>query len=769
MKKCFLCLVLALCLLAPMALAEDIGIEEQSAPTLLEKLDSAPEGLFVVGNTLYAQSWPGLVKKVENGWLQYNLNSEGSVDTICAAEDGFYILCRYYEVYNPATDSWEKPESGMFAIQHVALDEEGAPGKPEPVCGITWAVNEDNYPQIDAMMIQDGSAYISVHDDDMNWDKLALYRVDLTTGQGTKVLNDYLTGFIGYKDGLMLARYANWEELYDNGNQVKQPEVATIDLASGEITRLAELTSANAGSMVYDAATDSVYFADATLVYRFDSSFSAPTAVGYLIGGSSYGRSNGNAVLYKDRYLIGDWDDEERILSATIDPALLPSRTLRITNAWYSEEAIRAYAKAHPDVAIEYIELSGYTAEFYQSHMQSPQAADIYMLSLPYSPYAALEHYGLLTDLSGSEKLLSLVSSMYPNMTSAYLKDGKLYGLPVSISASVMGYYPAAFEKIGLSEEDVPATFDELMDFLLDWYYDYYDDYSEISLFEWSPELRDSLFSLIFQQQVLNCQAANVPLTFKGAEMQKLLGRLDSQEMRTVMEELGPKRDESGNIVTVFEWSEEPTSLFSSYANPMPSRYQSWNPPKTLLLRMSEDDDPAIQASVSLLVINRASQNQDLAMDLLEYISENLYQDLLTAMVPDVADPIEVSYYQDNIAFYQERIAEYQKELDKLENADPDDEETALMISSYQENLQYMQDRLVDIEENERWAFSAEDILYYKESIAPYLVVADSSIFTGTDNPAQSSIQRYIDGAMDAASFISEIDRIVNMMQMEGR
>lgn len=763
MKKRLLCLVLAMCLLAPLALAEDVAIETDSAPTLLEKLDSSPEGLFVMGDTLYGQHWQGLIKQVENGWLQYNLLDNDSIERIDAAEDGFYLLCRSYGVYNEATDTVERPEDGLFSIKRVALDEAGEPGKPEAVCGVIWDINEDNYPQIEAMKVMDGSAYILVHDDDMNWEKLSMYRIDLSSGKGTKVMNNYITGMIGYKDGLLLARYANWDEMYVDGTMVKMPEIVSIDPTSGEMVRLAELTSTNARSLVYDEATDSVYFADATFVYRYDSSFSAPTAVGYLIGS----HSSESAVLYKDHYIVGDWNDEERIISTTIDPNLLPSRTLRMSNTWYAEDAIRAYAKAHPDVAIEFVDLSGYTAEFYQNHMQSPQAADIYMLSLPYTPYAALEHYGLLADLSSSEKLMSLVSSMYPNMTDEYLKDGKLYGLPVAIYASMMGYYPKAFEKVGLTEEDVPTTFDELMDFILDWYYDYYDDYSEISLFEWSPELRSALFNLIFQQQVLNCQAANVPLSFKAPEVQRLLERLDSQEMKAAMAELGPKTDENGNVIEVYEWSEEPTALFSSYSDPMPQRYQRWNPPTTMLLRLNDGDEPAIEANINLMVVNRASANQDLAIDLLEYISENLTQDLLTTLVPDVADPIEVDYYQENLAYYQGRLDECEKAINELKENGADDESSDLLM--WQDQIQWLQERLVQIEEEERWAFSAEDVKYYKESIAPYLVVSASSIFTGADNPAYTSMQRYIDGSLDAASFISEIDRIVSMMQMENQ
>ena len=109
------------------------------------------------------------------------------------------------------------------------------------------------------------------------------------------------------------------------------------------------------------------------------------------------------------------------------------------------------------------------------------------------------------------------------------------------------------------------------------------------------------------------------------------------------------------------------------------------------------------------------------------------------------------------------------RELAKLEEDSADSEENATMIDIYRDQIQFMQDRLIQIQENERWAFSEEDVKYYKENIAPYLVVSSSSIFTSDNNPAATSIQRYIDGSKDAASFISEIDRIVSMMQVENQ
>lgn len=762
-----MCLMLALCLLPPLALAEDA--QETEVISITEKLEYTPDALFVSNGMLYAQTWQGLMKKVDGGWQSYVLTNNGNILTLAMAEDAVYYVLRQYETYNPDTDSWEKPDN-MHSIYRAPLDADGNIGEGEMLCGLEWDLNEDDYPQIEGTQMQGDALYLMVHADNMDWDKLTLYRIDLTSGKATVVVSDYINGLSAYKDGQLLSRWYNYSEMYDErGQLVRMPEIVSIDLSTGAITTLASLPSKSAGALVYDAASDSAYCADSTYVYRYDSSFSAAEPVGYLVGSSMSRAYSTNAVIYRDHYLATDWNDEERIVAATIDPSLLPTRTLRLSDSWYLDTAIRDFAKLHPDVAIEYVDLPGYTAESYQSHMQSPQAADVYTLNLPYNPYAALLRYGLLTDLSSSDKLVELVSGMYPNMTDKYLIDGKLYGLPVYIYASMMGYYPSTFEKVGLTEEDVPTTFDELFDFMVNWYYDYYDDYPEISLFDWSPDLRDAMFSLIFQQQVLTCAAKGENITFRTPEIQRLLNRLDSQETKTVFDALGPKKDENGNIIDVYEWSEEPTTLLSNSNSPLPQRYRQWNPPEPMALRLSEDADPAIETNVVLMVINRASQNQELAMELLEYVSENLPVDLQTTMIPEVSDPIEVEYYQDNVTWYEERIAECEKEIAKLQESGADDEDTVLTISDFEEQIGWYREYLVQMEEEERWAFTEEEVAYYKEHVAPYLVVLDSNIFSGSDNPAATAMRRYVDGDgnMNAEAFISEIDRIVSMMQAE--
>lgn len=765
-----LCLMLALCLLCSGALAEAVVqavpgrllLAEDEEGGMIENLNTMPDAMFVLGGTLYAQTWSTIYRAVEGGWEQFNLTTEDAtgVELSAAGEDGLYLLLRSYTTYDEATGALVSPES-MFALWLLPMEEDGSIGEARLMSGISWDVDEENWPQIYNMVIADGAAYILLHDDDTEWELRDIYRVDLATGEGKLVMSDYLSGMTRYKDGLLLARRFNWDGAYDErGQLVKLPEIVSIDPASGETAVLGTMPDTSYGGLAYDAAADAIYYAGSSFVYRCNGG-AGDEPVGYLMGSNS-SRSEMAAVIWNERYYSSDWRDESYVSSATLDPSLLPTRTLRLGDTWYAEDIIRQFAKENPDVAVEYVDVPASSAEEYRSHMESPQAADIYCLSLPYSPYAPLLKYGLLADLSGSDKLADTVGRMYPNMTSAYLADGKLYGLPISIYATTLGYYPDALEKVGMTEDDLPATYDELLDFVADWYYDYYDDYEEMQLFEWSPELRMSFFQMIFMAQVMSCEAKGESVTFRTPAVLRLLNRLDSQEMKTVFDALHPEQSSGivgGLVVYESFYDGSATAVFTSSHDPLPSMYSRWMNSEPLMLRLDEDSAPAISANVTLMTVNRASKNQDLAIELLEYIAERLPQDLTTTMMPDVNEPIQVSYYEENLASYREVLDMLTKEAEEA----PEEEK-----GFYEETIQWYQDMMVRMEED-RWAFSEEDIAYYREHIAPCLVVSASSIFNGEDNPATTAMQLYIDGARNAEFFLSEIDRIVTMMQEESR
>lgn len=732
------------------------------------KLDNTPNVLFAANDVLYAVTWNGLFRKTGDSWEQLMAVSDtlSFSDVQCGAyaDGALYLLERHddSQTWDDASQSWiETGEEAGYSVTRIAIGEDGTPGEPEKVCDVAWDVSPENWPNFYGIEVIGDAAYTLLFDynTDTEWGKNRLYRIDLTTGTGTMLAQDYISCLTAGKDGQLLAKYFNQAEAWQEDGTYLPPELATVDTQTGAVTILGTMTGSanNLGALVYDAATDGVYYSDPTGVYRFDLAKKTASQVGYLLLSNS-SRDQAAAAMAGGLYYVADYSEDGYVSSATVDPSLMPTRVLRLTSSYMVEEQIRGFAKEHPDIAIQYIEDSPYNAESITQHIQSSQAADVYTFTMD-SDFALLRDKGWLADLSESSALVEAVSAMYPHLTKEFLRDGKLYAVPVYAYAYTTGYYPEAFEKVGMTEDDVPATMDELMDFLVRWDEDYAYDYEEMSAFEWSYDLRRELFSQIFSTQILACQQADGMLTFNTPTIRRLLARLDSPEMKTVFSDLN--QESSGGNVMMVDYSSA-TAFFTSSVDVLPSVYSmASQQAKPMFLALDDDGATPITFSMQVMVVSPKSQNKDIALQLLEYVSDHMSIAMKTALDPNQNEPIEVSWYQENLKSYQESIDLVQSQLD-----DPATDEADKQ--SLRETLEMLRESMKRTEE-ERWATSAEDIAFYRESIAPNLVIPMVSAFSGSDNQANTIMMRYLDGNIGAEQFISEFDRIITMMQMENQ
>jgi len=101
--------------------------------------------------------------------------------------------------------------------------------------------------------------------------------------------------------------------------------------------------------------------------------------------------------------------------------------------------------------------LSGTTL---QTAFQSGQGPDIFLIS----PGDFLRYYngGVLQDL-GSNLSAETKADYLPGLLEARSVDGKTYGLPMEIEPLALYYSETAFEKAGLSEADLPKTWDQTL------------------------------------------------------------------------------------------------------------------------------------------------------------------------------------------------------------------------------------------------------------------------------------------------------------------
>ena len=129
---------------------------------------------------------------------------------------------------------------------------------------------------------------------------------------------------------------------------------------------------------------------------------------------------------------------------------------------WF-EDLVKEW-NANNDVTIKlrYIPVSEYiNGSQLQTAFSSGKGPDIFLIS----PGDFLRYYngGVLADLT---PYLSkeAIDDYVDGVLDTRMVDGKVYGLPMEVEPLAMYYDVAAFEKAGLSEADIPKTWDQLLD-----------------------------------------------------------------------------------------------------------------------------------------------------------------------------------------------------------------------------------------------------------------------------------------------------------------
>ena len=122
------------------------------------------------------------------------------------------------------------------------------------------------------------------------------------------------------------------------------------------------------------------------------------------------------------------------------------------------DRAYLDFTQSYPHISVE---RSGDTRNFLADMLNQSSDVDVYVASVGSGDYQAAYERGYLLDLSSSDFLQSSVTGMYPEIQKWTTRDGALLAVPVSMNFDCLAYNPAAFERIGLAESDIPQTWEE--------------------------------------------------------------------------------------------------------------------------------------------------------------------------------------------------------------------------------------------------------------------------------------------------------------------
>lgn len=147
-------------------------------------------------------------------------------------------------------------------------------------------------------------------------------------------------------------------------------------------------------------------------------------------------------------------------------PSAFAQEARQTMRVWDLSES--AFWREHPEV--------DKTNAWYDWHiglmdrLAADDAADLFIVRTYNDDFAAIRDAGMLADLSDSEAIRDAVSRMRPETQQLVTtQDGQILGLPVSQLVRPFYWYQDAWDEAGLTADDVPHSYTELLDFLDAW------------------------------------------------------------------------------------------------------------------------------------------------------------------------------------------------------------------------------------------------------------------------------------------------------------
>lgn len=716
-----------------------------------------------LGDTIYIFSYEGdYITWTRDGGIsevmtmdkgEYGEYVEGqsiNIGGLVSGEDALYAMVYTYgEEYDEEEEYFSNWLESAELIK-IEPNDEGVLAFTDDVVEMEWDDMVESYDDseyardIQYPFIKDDTLVFSTYTD--NGTGIGVY--DVTTGEGEIAeLQLSVESFCQYKDGLIIVSrdYDNFEE---------PPRLQYFDLETFECEDMGEAPCAeynNPTGLVYDEENDILYFVLNGCLWAMPQLDIAQAAEVCAISTNAWGSFA--AILTSDGdYITGDY---ETIAVTSTDPADRPEASMTVYTGYNSflDNAYFAFTTANADVEVV---KANSISDITQAMMNRDSTVDVYVLSTSDNGYRAVFERGFMAELNDSEKISALVNELYPALQEIVMKDGVIYGVPVSMFTSGgMSYNPAAFEKIGLSEEDVPTTVMELLQ-LFQRLPELLAENDEISVFQPYMTQQDVKYSLF--QQIIGAygqcmQKGVVEMSYDTELMHSLLEEFEKIDFAAMG--LSEEYDED------YEWipEEENRVLFETYYDISTQRYVVENVWKPMLMSLDEGMDPVVDAYVDVVFVNPFSENRELAIEYIEMAMDSFEQRFLNETCPNQNVPVKNEYYEENIKYYDEELASMKAEMEKAE-----DEETRDM---WQQQIDEMQTWRDEYTENYAWDVSEESIAFYRQ-YAPYIWPARAMGLEGEASETYyDQIWQYIEGNITHDEMLKNIDDKLRMMLME--
>ena len=714
--------------------------------------------IFLMGTPPEVQIYDTETGETKTWTLPENLSGYDSVETV--EENGELLTClkeiacwfpangEIYALMNYSYTGNEVARVDGGHVRKLVLGEDGTASlEEEDTLRLDWSeMTETSGMWVSSRHVAGSAAvgdrlYLSCYD---NSSDTLLDVFDLKTGEHVESETVSASEIAASGDGrLLMARY-DWNGDGELVIETMNPEDGTRQETARFSTDNGTVGAVAVGEdgTLYFTRNGEIFAAPEGDVSRAEAVNDSPS-----IRGDTFGK------LVPDGRLLM-WDYSSVFLRNT-DASKRSAVTLRVRplSGFYSlDKGVMAYTADHGDVAV-IREDYGDESMLLQEMMNRESRVDVYVLGRESSAFSAVYDRGFTADLSGYAGLQAETEKIYPFIREAVEKDGKLVAVPLRLDGDSLGYSPSVLEKLGMTEEDLPKSWNQLFTFLE----------------EMSARLENTEFCVLdrfYAQEDIRTMLLKQYLSQYAAARDG--GKLNTAEARDTLEKIRNIDFDALGIMTSEElalyeergdFGNYKESLLLCYANAVGfSEYSAAMP-----LSLTDGEDPMIPVNLTIGFVNPFSEHPQEAAELLAAMYAN--SELTTRYVfdPNLNEAMHYPDHEETRKSLQKWLDNAKENLEKAEDEE-DRENWQASVDSYQEYL--------DDWENRDWMVSPGGISRYRNN-AQYMKVATWDYLTAL-YAAESGTQidemtsGFAAGTVGAAELLDFIDRKVQMMRMEG-
>lgn len=398
----------------------------------------------------------------------------------------------------------------------------------------------------------------------------------------------------------------------------------------------------------------------------------------------------------------------------------------------------------NPDIAVVTTE-SMNPNELIQAAVSGDSGVDLFVLSAP-GDFYSMKEKGYISALNTSKKLIGEARKLYPAMQDVVFSGDSLLGYPVSASPKSWMVNETKWNEMNLG--DYPKTYNELFEKIEMWLNEYAVDYPEYTLADVQQMGLNTLVLSMVEAYIHENEASGMQLTFDTPSFREMMKCVSDNAYL-----LSEENEQWGMPLLTSMYLGFGTCYTDSDLNRM-----------ILPPALDLNGKQSLYAEMSILAVNAASKNAEVATRFVEFCAENLSNTVRYEMEPELNEPVESSAYYVRVAELQGKINDLAEQLEKA------DQDARYAIK---EKIIQAEAKLEQLEER-KWEIDPKSIEIYRSAAENLKVSYKSPLLLKGENGGYEALRSVVDkyctqdfSDSDINALIAELNRVATMVYLE--